>query len=53
MNIIWLKLGFVMDDSYLTNIGSSVYLFRDDSNYKLFKLKIHEFPFKTDISNLP
>jgi hypothetical protein len=52
MNILRLKLRFGTEVSYSTNIGSSVCLFRDDNNYKLFKLKIHEFPFKTDVSNL-
>jgi hypothetical protein len=30
-----------------------VYKFGDDNNYQLFKLKIHEFTFTTNVSNLP
>lgn len=48
-----LKLAFVTEGSYSTNIGSRVYLLRDDNNYQLFKLKNHEFTFTTDVSNLP
>nr|BAF57343.1 putative glycosyl hydrolase family7 [uncultured symbiotic protist of Hodotermopsis sjoestedti] len=48
-----LKLGFVTKGSYSTNIGSRVYLLRDESHYQLFKLKNHEFTFTVDDSQLP
>ncbi|CAE6428015.1 unnamed protein product [Rhizoctonia solani] len=36
-----------------TNVGSRVYLLKDDSTYELFKLKNQEFTFDVDVSNLP
>ncbi|CAE6420252.1 unnamed protein product [Rhizoctonia solani] len=36
-----------------TNVGSRVYLLKDDSTYEMFKLKNQEFTFDVDVSNLP
>jgi cellulose 1,4-beta-cellobiosidase len=47
------KIGFVTHGSYSTNIGSRLYLLRDESHYQMFKLKNKEFSFSTDVSNLP
>jgi cellulose 1,4-beta-cellobiosidase len=48
-----LKLSFVTEGSYSTNIGSRVFLLRDETHYQLFKLKNREFTFTADVSNLP
>jgi cellulose 1,4-beta-cellobiosidase len=48
-----LTLKFVTHGSYSTNIGSRVFLLKDESHYQLFKLKNKEFTFTTDVSNLP
>ncbi|CAE6499196.1 unnamed protein product [Rhizoctonia solani] len=36
-----------------TNVGSHVYLLKDNSTYELFKLKNQEFTSDVDVSNLP
>ncbi|CCO35084.1 hypothetical protein BN14_09198 [Rhizoctonia solani AG-1 IB] len=36
-----------------SNVGSRVYLLKDDSTYEMFKLKNQEFTFDTDVSQLP
>ncbi|KAF2499033.1 1,4-beta-D-glucan cellobiohydrolase-like protein, partial [Lophium mytilinum] len=48
-----LKLTFVTDGSYSTNIGSRLYMMADDTNYQMFKLTNQEFTFEVDLSNLP
>nr|BAF57313.1 putative glycosyl hydrolase family7 [uncultured symbiotic protist of Reticulitermes speratus] len=48
-----LTLGFVTKGSYSTNIGSRVYLLKDENTYPMFKLKNKEFTFTVDVSNLP
>jgi cellulose 1,4-beta-cellobiosidase len=48
-----LKISFVTEGSYSTNIGSRVYLLKDENTYQIFKLKNHEFTFTVDNSNLP
>jgi cellulose 1,4-beta-cellobiosidase len=47
------KLSFVTKGSYSTNIGSRMYLLRDESHYQMFKLLNKEFTFSVDVSNLP
>ncbi|CAE7231248.1 unnamed protein product [Rhizoctonia solani] len=36
-----------------SNVGSRVYMLKDDSTYEMFKLKNQEFTFDVDVSNLP
>lgn len=36
-----------------TNIGSRLYMMKDDSNYEMFKVLGKEFTFDVDVSNLP
>jgi cellulose 1,4-beta-cellobiosidase len=36
-----------------SNVGSRVYLLKDDATYELFKLKNQEFTFDVDVSQLP
>jgi cellulose 1,4-beta-cellobiosidase len=48
-----LKLTFVTEGQYSTNIGSRLYLMADDSNYQMFNLLNQEFTFDVDLSNLP
>ncbi|KAB5590491.1 1,4-beta-D-glucan cellobiohydrolase [Ceratobasidium theobromae] len=36
-----------------SNVGSRVYLLKDDSTYEMFKLKNQEFTFDVDVSQLP
>jgi cellulose 1,4-beta-cellobiosidase len=47
-----LKLVFVTNGAYSTNIGSRVYLLKDESHYQIFDLKNKEFTFTVDDSNL-
>lgn len=47
-----LKLNFVTA-SYTKNVGSRVYLLKDDATYETFKVKNQEFTFDVDVSNLP
>ncbi|KAI0802826.1 glycoside hydrolase family 7 protein [Xylaria sp. FL0064] len=48
-----LTLKFVTQGPYSTNIGSRLYLMKDDSTYQSFKLLGNEFTFDVDVSNLP
>jgi cellulose 1,4-beta-cellobiosidase len=48
-----LTLKFVTDGQYSTNIGSRVYLMKDDSTYQKIPLLNQEFTFDVDVSNLP
>lgn len=48
-----LKLKFVTQGPYSTNVGSRTYLMDTDSTYYMFKLKNKEFTFDVDVSNLP
>jgi cellulose 1,4-beta-cellobiosidase len=47
-----IQMDFVTRGQYGTNIGSRVYML-DGDQYKIFKLKNHEFTFDVDVSNLP
>nr|BAF57301.1 putative glycosyl hydrolase family7 [uncultured symbiotic protist of Reticulitermes speratus] len=47
-----LTLKFVTKGSYSTNIGSRVYLLKDENTYETFKLKNKEFTFTVDDSKL-
>jgi cellulose 1,4-beta-cellobiosidase len=47
-----LKLVFVKNGSYSTNIKSRVYLLMDETNYQIFDLKNKEFTFTVDDFNL-
>jgi len=46
-------LKFVTHGPYSTNIGSRVYLLKDDNTYNVIKLLGKEFTFDVDVSNLP
>nr|BAF57427.1 putative glycosyl hydrolase family7 [uncultured symbiotic protist of Mastotermes darwiniensis] len=48
-----LTLKFVTHGSYSTNVGSRLYLLKDDNNYQIFNLAGKEFTFTVDVSNLP
>lgn len=48
-----LTLKFVTQGPYSTNIGSRMYLMKDDTTYQGFKLLGNEFTFDVDVSNLP
>ncbi|KAI3317267.1 glycoside hydrolase family 7 protein [Xylariaceae sp. AK1471] len=48
-----LTLKFVTNGPYSTNIGSRLYLMKDDTTYQGFKLLGNEFTFDVDVSNLP
>ncbi|KAI1363968.1 cellulose 1,4-beta-cellobiosidase [Xylaria arbuscula] len=48
-----LTLKFVTQGPYSTNIGSRLYLMKDDSTYQGFTLLGNEFTFDVDVSNLP
>ncbi|KAI0202369.1 cellulose 1,4-beta-cellobiosidase [Astrocystis sublimbata] len=48
-----LNLKFVQQGSYSKNIGSRLYLMKDDETYQGFKLLGNEFTFDVDVSNLP
>lgn len=47
-----LSLKFVTKSAQ-TNIGSRLYMMKDDSTYELFKVLGQEFTFDVDVSNLP
>ncbi|KAL4891487.1 putative 1,4-beta-D-glucan cellobiohydrolase B [Aspergillus ambiguus] len=47
-----MRLNFVTQSSS-KNIGSRLYLMKDDSTYQMFKLLNQEFTFDVDVSNLP
>ena len=46
------KLNFVTDHEYGTNIGSRLYVMENDDKYKMFYLKNREFAIDVDVSNL-
>ncbi|KAI0538305.1 cellulose 1,4-beta-cellobiosidase [Xylaria digitata] len=48
-----LNLKFVTQGPYSKNIGSRLYLMKDDETYQGFKLLGNEFTFDVDVSNLP
>ncbi|KAI0098634.1 cellulose 1,4-beta-cellobiosidase [Nemania sp. FL0031] len=48
-----LNLKFVTQGPYSKNIGSRLYLLKDDTTYQGFKLLGNEFTFDVDVSNLP
>ncbi|KAI1425461.1 glycoside hydrolase family 7 protein [Xylaria sp. FL1777] len=48
-----LTLKFVTQGPYSKNIGSRLYLMKDDTTYQSFKLLGNEFTFDVDVSNLP
>ncbi|KAI8954409.1 cellulose 1,4-beta-cellobiosidase [Xylaria longipes] len=48
-----LNLKFVTQGPYSKNIGSRLYLMKDDTTYQGFKLLGNEFTFDVDVSNLP
>ncbi|GAP83010.1 putative exoglucanase 1 [Rosellinia necatrix] len=48
-----LTLKFVTQGPYSKNIGSRMYLMKDDQTYQGFKLLGNEFTFDVDVSNLP
>ena len=48
-----LKLQFVKQGAYATNIGSRLYLMASDTKYQMFSLLNKEFTFDVDVSNLP
>lgn len=48
-----LNLKFVTNGPYSTNIGSRMYLMKDDQTYQGFKLLGNEFTFDVDVSKLP
>ncbi|KAH7135153.1 exoglucanase-like protein 1 precursor [Dendryphion nanum] len=48
-----LTLKFVTKGQYGTNVGSRMYLMKDQNNYEMFKLVGNEFTFDVDLSQLP
>lgn len=44
------KVNFLTKDAYGTNIGSRMYLMKDDDNYEMFSLLNKEFTFDVDTS---
>ncbi|KAG9017128.1 hypothetical protein FRB90_001650 [Tulasnella sp. 427] len=48
-----LSLKFVTQNSNGKNVGSRLYLKKDDNNYEIFKHLNQEFTFDVDVSNLP
>nr|BAF57418.1 putative glycosyl hydrolase family7 [uncultured symbiotic protist of Mastotermes darwiniensis]BAF57428.1 putative glycosyl hydrolase family7 [uncultured symbiotic protist of Mastotermes darwiniensis] len=48
-----LTLKFVTHGSYSTNVGSRLYLLKDEKTYQMFNLNGKEFTFTVDVSNLP
>jgi cellulose 1,4-beta-cellobiosidase len=48
-----LTLKFVTHGDYSINIGSRLFLLKDDSHYQMFKIKNKEFTFTVDVSKLP
>jgi cellulose 1,4-beta-cellobiosidase len=47
-----LTLKFITKGSYSVNVGSRVYLMKDENTYEMFKLKGKEFTFTVDVSKL-
>lgn len=52
-NALTLKFVTKGPQSTSANIGSRVYLMKDDTTYQMFKLLNREFTFDVDVSNLP
>nr|BAF57425.1 putative glycosyl hydrolase family7 [uncultured symbiotic protist of Mastotermes darwiniensis] len=48
-----LTLKFVTHGSYSTNVGSRLYLLKDEKTYQMFNLNGKEFTFTVDVSQLP
>jgi cellulose 1,4-beta-cellobiosidase len=48
-----LNIKFVTKGEYSTNIGSRMYLMKDESSYEMFKMMGSEFTFDVDLSKLP
>nr|BAF57376.1 putative glycosyl hydrolase family7 [uncultured symbiotic protist of Neotermes koshunensis] len=48
-----LTLTFVTHGQYSTNVGSRLYLMKDEKTYQMFNLNGKEFTFTVDVSNLP
>jgi len=46
------KLSFVTEHEFGTNVGSRLYLMENDDTYKMFYLKNREFSIQVDVSNL-
>ena len=46
------KLNFVTEHQYGTNVGARLYLMENDDEYKMFYLKNREFAIDIDVSNL-
>nr|BAF57377.1 putative glycosyl hydrolase family7 [uncultured symbiotic protist of Neotermes koshunensis] len=46
-------LKFVTHGQYSTNVGSRLYLLKDEKTYQMFNLVGKEFTFTVDVSNLP
>ena len=46
------KMRFVTDHQYGTNVGARLYVMDTDDKYQLFKLKNREFSFEVDVSEL-
>jgi len=46
------RLNFVTEHQYGTNVGSRLYVMEDDENYAMFYLKNREFSFEVDVSEL-
>merc|ERR1712176_1294951 len=46
------RLNFVTDHQYGSNVGSRLYVMEDDENYAMFYLKNREFSFEVDVSEL-
>ena len=46
------KLNFVTDHQYGSNVGSRLYVMENDDEYKMFYLKNREFAIDVDVSNL-
>jgi cellulose 1,4-beta-cellobiosidase len=48
-----LRLKFITNGQYATNIGSRLYMMADDNNYQMYNLLNQEFSFDVDTSALP
>eukprot|EP00547_Thalassionema_nitzschioides_P009098 CAMPEP_0194226570 /NCGR_PEP_ID=MMETSP0156-20130528/42127_1 /TAXON_ID=33649 /ORGANISM="Thalassionema nitzschioides, Strain L26-B" /LENGTH=734 /DNA_ID=CAMNT_0038958965 /DNA_START=240 /DNA_END=2441 /DNA_ORIENTATION=+ len=46
------RLNFVTNHQFGTNVGSRLYVMEDDENYAMFHLKNREFSFEVDVSEL-
>mmetsp|Transcript_15610 Transcript_15610/g.18001 ORF Transcript_15610/g.18001 Transcript_15610/m.18001 type:complete len:634 (+) Transcript_15610:1313-3214(+) len=46
------RLNFVTQHEYGSNVGSRLYVMEDDNNYAMFHLKNREFSFEVDVSEL-